>query len=83
MFPIIFPKVLFIFERLFLFSPLFLQQEDSSSITSEDLVRNFENILINIIKVDKIHANFPVAMGLNAFDGLLNEFKTSRWVLGL
>ena len=59
-----------------LFSP-FQQQNDTTSITSEDLVRNFENILINIIKVDKIHVNFPVAMGLNAFVGLLNEFKTS------
>lgn len=58
------------------FSP---QQNDTSSITSEDLVRNFENILINIIKVDRIHANFPVAMGINAFEGWLNEFKSSRY----
>jgi hypothetical protein len=56
----------------------FPQQNDTSSITSEDLIRNFENILINIIKVDKIHANFPVAMGINAFEGLLIEFKASR-----
>ncbi|CAB3980876.1 unconventional myosin-IXa-like [Paramuricea clavata] len=55
-----------------------VKQNDTSSITSEDLIRNFENILINIIKVDKIHAHFPVAMGINAFEGLLNEFKASR-----
>ncbi|XP_046849566.1 unconventional myosin-IXa-like isoform X3 [Xenia sp. Carnegie-2017] len=53
------------------------KQNDTLSITSEDLSRRFESILTNIIKVNKFHSEFPLRMVINAFEGLLCEFKDS------
>ncbi|XP_062521055.1 unconventional myosin-IXa-like isoform X2 [Corticium candelabrum] len=50
-------------------------------LTSDHLVNMFSDVLTKVLNVKQIGADFPVAMGLNAFKPLIDEFVNSRRVM--
>lgn len=53
---------------------LFSQNEGSLNLKYKDLVSNFEKVLENKAKRQSGNSQFPVTLGINAFQGFLNEY---------
>lgn len=75
----VFRKALQEFHMQLISSYSVLMKEDKSfTLNYEDLMGQFEFTLKKTIKSERISANFPVIMGVNAFGGVLSEFIALR-----
>lgn len=52
-------------------------------ISYKDLIDHFEQVILNVCQQQQSWESFPVIMGLNAFRGYLDEFKTLASKKGL
>lgn len=54
----------------------FASSEGRLRISYKDLIDHFEQVIVNVCQQQQSWESFPVIMGVNAFRGYLDEFKT-------
>ncbi|XP_031570489.1 unconventional myosin-IXa-like [Actinia tenebrosa] len=57
---------------------LIINHGKNVSLKYEEMTSKFETILGKIIKTERIDVTFPVIMGVNAFNGVLDEYFDTR-----